>query len=197
MALFFFSLGLRGIITKKPFVVSSRWLFRCFVAAFTPFLFLPFAFHVPRDRDHLGMLVILSWLNPIMFLCVCVFMWLLLRGYLAFGVTDSSFREALLASLEKLDLPYEETVGALRLPSVGADLQLAVQSWIGTGRISVKQRQHHGLLENIVSCMNEHYRFLTVNMNPISCVLHIVMAIFMAVLAGGIYLAGTLLEKVA
>jgi len=124
-------------------------------------------------------------------------MWFALRGYLAFAVTGSSFREGLVASLKKLQLPYEETVGTMRLPSVGADLQVAVQSWIGTGQVKVKQNQYSGVLKDIVKGMNEHYRTSTVKINLISCVFHVVMGVFMAVFGVVMYMAGTLLDKLA
>ena len=67
-------------------------------------------------------------------------MWYQLKGYVAYAVTDTSFREALLAALQKLQYPHEETLSTIRLTSIDADLQVAVQSWMGAGVIKVKQR---------------------------------------------------------
>ena len=80
-----------------------------------------------------------------------------LKGYTAYAVTDTSFREALLAALQKLQLPYEESLSVIRLTSINADLQVAVQSWMGTGIIKVKQRTHKPVLRQVVNAMNEYF----------------------------------------
>lgn len=106
-------------------------------------------------------------------------------GYIAFGVTDVSFREGLLASLKKLNLDHEETMSILRLPTIGADLQVAVQSWIGTAQIKMKQRQFRRVLVDIVNNMNEYYQNSAVSkMNLTSCIFYVVMGVFLVVFAG-------------
>ncbi len=104
--------------------------------------------------------------------------WYSLRGYVTFGVTDVSFQEALLAALEKLQLPYEESLSAIRLTSIQADLQVSVQSWTGSALIKVKQRTHRSALREIVNTMNEYFRTSFVSTNMISCIFFLVMAIF-------------------
>jgi hypothetical protein len=183
MALFFFGVGLRGIIARKPFLFSARWLYVLVLLTFVPSILQPFLFPIPRAGGESDMLAILPWMNPIMFTVLAAFMWFTLRGYLAFAVTDSSFRDGLLASLKKLDLPHEEKLAALRLPSVGADLQVAVQSWIGTGQVKVKQRQFGGLLGDIVRGMNEYYQSSTVPVNLTCCIFYVLMGVFMVVFA--------------
>ena len=104
--------------------------------------------------------------------------WYSLRGYITYGVTDGSFREVLLAALEKLQLPYEESFSAIRLTSIQADLQVSVQSWIGTGIVKVKQRAHRSTLREIVNTMNEHFRTSSVSTNMIPCIFSIVTGVF-------------------
>ena len=107
-----------------------------------------------------------------------------LKGYVACGVTDTSFREALLAALEKLQLPYEEKLSAIRLTSVEADLQVSVQSWVGVGVIKMKQREHRSLLTEIVTEMNVHFRVSSAPINLLSCIFYVVMGVIMVI--GGI-----------
>ena len=139
MALFFLVIGLRGIVLKKPFLISARWLFILVLLGFSPGMF-QFAW-LPKFSGGPGMLLALGWLIPVMFIVILVFLYLTLRGYTAFGVTDKSFRDGLLYSLSKLNLPHEETLATLRLPTIGADLQVSAQSWMGTGQVKMKQRQ--------------------------------------------------------
>jgi hypothetical protein len=181
LALFMIIVGLRGIVTRKPFLLSARWLFAVMVLAIVPVVLQPFLVQVPRVGDEAA---ILFWLGPLMFAGVVIFMWFTLRGYLAFAVTDSSFREGLLASLNKLELPHEEKLATLRLPSVRADLQVAVQSWIGTGQIKVKQRQFTGLLRGIVKGMNAYYQSSTVPVNLACCIFYVAMGVLVIVSAG-------------
>ena len=183
MALFFFAVGLRGVVTKKPFVISSRWLLGLVLLGFAPSLLQPFLFPITRLGDGSGMLAILSWLTPVMLIVLAVFLWFTLRGYMAFAVTDASFREGVLASLRKLELTHEERLAALRLPSVGADLQVAVQSWIGTGQLKMKQRQFGGLLGDIAKGMNEYYQSATVPVNLMCCIFYVLLGVFMVVFA--------------
>ena len=122
-AAFFFVIGLRGILTKRPFLLSSRWLLLVMFIGLIPAILIPV--FLPGDSPF-----ILKWLNPSIFTLLLVMMCFALKGYVAYAVTDTSFRDALLTSLQKLDLPHEETISTIRLTSVEVDLQVSVQSWI-------------------------------------------------------------------
>jgi hypothetical protein len=188
MALFFLVIGLRGIVFKKPFLISTRWLFVLVLLGFSPGMF-QFAW-LPKFSGGPGMLLALGWLIPAMFIVILVFLYLTLRGYTAFGVTDKSFREGLLYSLRKLNLPYEETLATLRLPTIGADLQVSAQSWMGTGQVKMKQRQFSTVLRDIVNGMNEYYQSGAVSeVNLTCCIFYAVIGVFLAALAG-IFLFG-------
>jgi hypothetical protein len=184
MALFFLAIGLRGVVTRKPFLLSSRWLLGLVFLGFAPSIIHPFRFPPPPAGVGGGSLNLLLWLNPAMLVVLAVFMWLSLRGYMAFGVTDASFREGLLATLGKLQLPHEETLGAIRLPSAGVDLQVAVQSWIGIAQVKAKQRQDGGVLADVAAGMNEYFQAASVPTNLTGCVFYVVMGLFMLVFAG-------------
>jgi hypothetical protein len=184
MALFFLAVGLRGVVTRKPFLLSSRWLLGLVFLSFAPSIIQPFLLPPPPAGVGGGGLNLLVWLNPAMFVVLAVFMWLSLRGYMAFGVTDGSFREGLLTALGNLQLPHEETLGAIRLPSAGVDLQVAVQSWIGFAQVKAKQRKGGGVLADVAAGMNEYFRSASVATNLTGCVFYVVMGLFMLVFAG-------------
>ena len=128
-----------------------------------------------------------------MFPVMAVFFWLQMKGYLAFAVTGKSFRDGLLAALDKLQLPYEETLSSIRLTSVEADLQVAVQSWIGTGQIKVRPGRHGPLLKKIVQAMKEHFRTAAVETNMIVCVFFLILGIFSILMAMAPLFRGSLL----
>lgn len=173
-AIFFLTVGLRGILTKRPFLISQRWFLSIMCAIIIPTILLPSLLSFPGN-------FFMRWGNPLMFGFILLMMCYQMRGYAAYAVTDTSFREALVEALQKLQLPYEESVSLIRLTSIDADLQVSVQGWMGTGLIKVKQRAHRSVLREIVKTMNEHFRMSAVPTNMISCVFSVVIGGFMVI----------------
>ena len=188
--IFYLALGMRGILTKRPFMISNRWLLAniLVVAIPLPLILLPLLSVLDSSSD--TFIHSLKWLNVIlwgMILFVIVMFWYSLRGYVAHGVTDVSFRESLLAALEKLQFPYEESLSAIRLTAIEADLQVSVQAWIGSGIIKVKQRRYRSKLKEIVGVMNEDFRrsSVSIKMTPFICML--VIGIFEVLFAAAMF----------
>ena len=179
-AVFFLVIGLRGILIKRPFLISQRWFLSIMFAAFIPVILQSFLLRLPNDFN------LINWLNPLIFGFILLMMCYQMRGYTAYAVTDTSFREALVEVLQKLQLPYEESVSLIRLTSIEADLQVSVQGWMGTGQIKVKQRVHGSVLREIVNAMNDHFRMSSVPTNMITCVFLLIMGGFMVMSAIGI-----------
>ena len=176
-AIFFLVIGLRGILTKRPFVISQRWFLSIMFAVFIPTILQSLLLRLPNGFN------LINWLNPLIFGFILLMMCYQMRGYTAYAVTDTSFREALIEALQRLQLPYEESVSLIRLTSIEADLQVSVQGWMGTGLIKIKQRAHRSVLKEIVNAMNEHFRISSVPTNMITCVFLLVMGIFMVIFA--------------
>lgn len=165
MAVFMLILGLRGLLTKRPFLISARWMFIAFMVVFLP----PAVSNILSPHPFRSSYQLLEWLPVLMILVVSVLLWIQMKGYLAFGVTEKSFRDGLLAALEKLQLPFEESLSSIHLTSIGVHLQVAVQSWVGSGQIKVKKGRHSPLLKKIVQAMNGHFRTSRVETNIIAC----------------------------
>ncbi len=174
LAAFFLVIGLRGILTRKPFLLSNRWLLSLMFIIFVPNIILPLI--LPSSTPFL-----VKWLNPVIFTVVLAMMCFALKGYAAYGVTDTSFREALLNALEKLQLPYEESLSSIRITSVDADLQVSIQSWLGAGMIKIKQRGHLSLLTEIVTAMNEYFRVSTTPAKLLTCIFYMIMGVVMVI----------------
>ena len=138
-----------------------------------------------RSNFNLNARNFIHWLNPPLFGFILLMMWYQLKGYVAYAVTDTSFREALLAALQRLQLPYKESLSAIRLTSIEADLQVSVQATAGTGLIKVKQRAHRPVLREIVNAMNEYYRTSSTSTKMTTCVLFLGMGVFMVLCAIG------------
>ena len=170
-------MGLRGLVTRRPFLFSGRWILFFTLAMFLGMMVPSLSFPSSSPQP----LQMMEWLpfliSLLFFLIMAVLLWLQTRGYQAFAVTGKSFRDGLLAALETLQLPYEESLSSIRLTSVDAELQVAVQSWMGSAQIKVRPGRHGPLLKKIVQGMREHFRNATVETNVISCVLYLIFGI--------------------
>ena len=168
IGIFFLITGLKGLLTKRPFLISNTWM-----------LVMMFVLFVPMGLSSLTILDVnpITWVMPILYTALLVMMCYQLKGYVAFAITDTSFREALVAALQRLELPYEESLSVIRLTSVEADLQVSIQSWMGTGVIKTKHRAHRSVLKEVVDAMNEYFRTSSVSTNMITCVFWVVMGV--------------------
>jgi hypothetical protein len=181
MAIFFLTIGLRGVLIRRPFLVSNRWWLSIMFVGFIAITLLSFSFSI-RESFYA-----MNWVIPLILGLLLLRGWFHYRGYTAYAVTDTSFREALLAALQKLQLSYEESLSVIRLTSVEADLQVSVHSLMGTGIIRVKQRAHQTVLREVVNAMNEYFRISSLPTNMISCVFDLVMGAIVVILAIGMF----------
>ena len=177
MAIFFLVTGFWGILTKRPFLISQRWFLSIMFVVLIPAILQSLLLRLPDSFNSM------NWLHPLMFGVILLMMCYQMRGYVAYGVTDTSFREGLIEALQKLQLPYEESLSVIHLTSIEADLQVSVQGWMGTGIIKSKQRAHRSVLKEIVHAMNKHFRMASVPTNMITCVFLLIMGVITIMLA--------------
>ncbi len=190
-------IGLRGVVTKRPFLVSDRLIIGIMsISALLSVTALPFiacgglffdepfsAFNVGSVGGNdfsfkfVGIILLIAFL--IVFFLPLGIAFFALRdqtdGYSAFGVTDESFQEALHSALNKLNLPFEETIFRLRLTSTGADLQAVVQSAMGIGQLTIKPSEHRPILKNIADAMNEYFTKTSGKLNVAASIYSIIM----------------------
>jgi hypothetical protein len=187
------AIGLRGAVTKRPFLVSLRhfvWIMSIpallSVTAVGglifdgPFNDEPF-YALAVGFDFVGIILLLVFLLP--FGITFFVIWKQAEGYSAFGVTDQSFQEALHSALNKLNLPFEETIFRLRLTSIGADLQVAIQSSIGLGQLTIKQSEHRPVLKNIADAMNEYFKTTSGKLNTVASIYFIIIGALVIIAA--------------
>ena len=195
----FLVVGIRGFKTQRPFLISLRWVSRA-VLVFSVSLFLAaviFCFSVfsspPSLSTSLSALVFSVCSLPI---TVCSLLSVWMKGYTAFGATYAPFREALIATLEELQLSYEEPFSIrrptsllskrhIKLTSVEADLQISM--WIGAVHFAVKQDEHYPLLTEISNGMNRYFHTSSVRPSMIPFAFHLLAAVgvITAVIASG------------
>lgn len=186
IGIYFLSIGLRGTITKRPFLLSARQLKWFLLLCCAPGLIYSVAiiFFFQRLSRHASALQFAQWLNIILLGVLIFVLWKQSSGYIVFGVTEESFREALVSALTKLNIPFQETISRLRLTEANADLQAAVNAGMGMAQLRIKPGQHGPLLKQIGETMSEYYRSTTVQVNQIACVVYTILGAFMIAFAG-------------
>ncbi len=127
--LFFLAISSKGFLTRKPVLLSNRWFFALFVTLlFPPILFIGFHTH--------GILS-LNLMNGAMGATVLLVLWYLwkfyVNGYSVFGISDKSFRKALLQSLGQVKLKYTEDMMGIHIKS--SNTTLKTSNFMGVGHI--------------------------------------------------------------
>ena len=180
MSIFFLIIGVKVVLTKRPLFISSRYFFAFTVLGFSP-QFVNTAVLLSKGvPTNLSIILLMS---PIVFICLLIFFWLQMTGYIAIGISDDSFREALHFSLKKNELAFEEQLSAIKLTSINAHLQIAIQSWIGAGQLKLKKKNDKSVLPQIISGMNDFYIENDIKPNNITSAFYTIMGIFMLIFA--------------
>ncbi len=179
--LYVFGIGIWGLTKKRPLVFAARQLMWFMVAIYIPLTIQSFVplFESWGRRDPL--FIVMPIIQVAMFVLLVFIFWRQMTGYMIFGVSDETFREALISALNKLNLPYQETISKIKLTSLDADLQAAVASWMGTAQIRIKQSQHVRYAKDIASAMDEYYKNNTVKVNNIAFIVYLLLGILMLV----------------
>jgi len=158
MSGFLLVIGVKGILDKKPFLLPA-YAFNWIMAVYLLLNYIIPGIKLISDTPGEPLYIFLGFLAPILMVAALAFaVWQNMIGYSAYGVTRESFKAALHSALEKLNLPYTDLVSRIELPSIGADLQVSVQTWWGIGELKVKPGKHRQMLRTIVKDMNEYFR---------------------------------------
>jgi hypothetical protein len=147
LAAAFLSVGLRGLIGRRPLVYSARWLVGLFAVILLQQLTPLLSDGSFAQLNH-GALV--SRLLPVLALGVLVVFWFYSRGYVVFGVTGATLHDALRHTLGERGLSHEDTADALHLPSERLVLQLQSNDWGGSASVKVTPARGKPLLRELM-----------------------------------------------
>lgn len=184
LSLSMLSLGLAVVVMKRPIVLAARWFLLFVMLSFVPNAVLPFFGGGSVGTSG----TVLRWSGPAILLVVAAFLAWSMRGYVLIGVTQSSARSALLATLDDLGHRYEETLGAIRVSALEMDILVAVQSWTGSGQIKAKGK-HVATMRQVSRGMNSYFKHNRVSVNLVSPLLYVVLGVMMAVMVVAIIVA--------
>ncbi len=181
--LYTLGIGILGLARKRPFAFSARALMWVLFLAFLPNLVNSFIPLFDRWQPVDLFLLTMPFINLALMVMLVFVFWRQMTGYIVFGVYDETFRDALTATLNKLNIRFQETISKIRLVELDADLQAAVAGWMGSAQIRIKQHKQAQLIKKIAAGMNEYYSSTPVRVNNVAFVVYIILGILMLIMA--------------
>ncbi|MFM9196139.1 MAG: hypothetical protein ACKOWG_10430 [Planctomycetia bacterium] len=163
-------IGIRGLVRRRPIVFSSRTVMLPVMAilATSGFgavclvgwtaAFRPWDTHALLGVGALAAQAAIS-------LCLMYILWREATGYLAYGVGDDSFRDALVLALHRHGHPFRETLTKIELLDPHVEIRAVVQPKIGTALIRTAHRRDGHHVAALAAAMNAHYRLEPVAFN--------------------------------
>ncbi|HUN24553.1 MAG TPA: hypothetical protein PK299_15595 [Anaerolineales bacterium] len=199
IGLYAFGIGAWGFVKKRPLIVAARQLMWFLLAIYVPQTIQAFV-SLPSFWGRGDLFFTIIPIIEIVALVLLVFIfWRQMAGYMILGVSDETFREALVSALNKLNLPYQETISKIKLTGLGADMQVVVASWTGTAQIRIKQWRHVRYTKKIALAMDDYYKNNPVKVNNSAFIVYlllgILMIVFVVVVAFGFFGSGFLFRS--
>lgn len=179
MAAFFLFVGVKVVVSGKPLFLPSRLFFAFMLLAVSP-QFINALEILAGPHTEIPFLLLLT---PFMWVVLLSFFWVQMQGYTAIGISDDSFRNAVHHALNENHIKFEEQISVIKLTELDTRLQVAVQSWVGTGQLKLRKSNTDGLLAKLVSGINGYYLSHKIKANNVTSVFYIVMGLFMLAFA--------------
>ena len=174
IAVFLVFIALKTLLGRRPLVLSARWLVGLMFMACLPVFLTPWRYVVMN-----------AWLVPEIFgvFLGLGLMWIQMKGYTVYGVSDTYFREALLASAASLGYTMEETMSGLKIKETGEVIKVFIPRWMGTADLKPAKRQSAKLVAQLAHGMNEYFKTHTGKMNYTTSYFYLATAAIMITLA--------------
>jgi hypothetical protein len=147
-------LGIRALIVRRPILLPSRLLACITILGISPMLLSSVEFILSDYGGFISRNGIFILLTTLVIIVITLHA---TSGYTAIGVTQESLRGALQSTLERLDIPYQESLSRFQLKSIGADLQISVSNWLGIVQISINKRRYKPMLKSIVQGTKQQF----------------------------------------
>jgi hypothetical protein len=184
LSLLSFALGLKGILKKKPFVISERWIcLPLFISLLSQLIRTTIPLFINnKSLTNLDFTLCLSMYAIAISLFLKVFF--LLSGYIVFGITKESFSKALKASsLSVNNLPSMISIGE-KYPIL---VEIRIYENLGFGSFRTCHL-HRARMKEVADMMNVFFSSTTNAYNMNLCYLSIVSGILFIIIFLSIFL---------
>lgn len=148
--LFTFGIGICILVTGRPLLFNERWsvVYVAVVCSPLPIISLMEFFEFQDTILLLNLLIFL----------LLIYLAMRLKSFSAIGITDESFRLAIHAALQQLNIPYELIVGYIKLTSHDLELQVIIHASRGIAVLKMKQSNGKPILDEIVKAVVAYYQ---------------------------------------
>ena len=102
---------------------------------------------------------------------------------MAFAISDTYFREALLASASSLGFSIEETMSRLKIKETGQEMQVAIQGWIGTAQLKSTSKESNDTVKQIANGMAKYFESTPGKMNFMTSYFYLIIGVFMVAMS--------------
>ena len=178
VTIFFFIIALRLLIQRRPLLLSSRWTIALIAVAFAPTILNAFFLKgISKGID------LMFWINPLMFGTLFVFIVIQMKGYIAYGVTEAYFREALLSTVASLGYTAEETMSCLRIKETGQEIKVMIQGLTGSAQLRPKSKDSTALVKQIAHGMTAYFKNHTGKTNMLVAYFYLIIGALLLVTA--------------
>jgi hypothetical protein len=190
IAVFLFFVGGSVLKKKKPIAFSSQWLFALMIAALLPSII----FNIKDFFSELGQTgryisdILMPLLISLMYFVLLFFIRIQMQGYIFIGITDETLRNALLYGLRELGVPFEEVLTKIRLPDYNTEMNVSIQSWLGSGQIRIKDKNRRPFLSDLTSRMRDYFEKDNIPLKKLTAVFYVIIGVFMTLLVIGMFM---------
>lgn len=156
---FYIALGLRVMLAKNPFIRSQLWVA---VISFAPLTAVSLTTVWPRYPAQ-------SWLPAFvavggMTIMCGIALWHF-SGCVVIGTTGTALRDALRHALRRLNLSYEESAQAFRLPALNNELTVEAMSFDGMFALRLKKFGDRSAIRQLAVELNDFFRTASAQTN--------------------------------
>lgn len=160
-ALFFLYIGVKVFYSAHPIFISAKTFF-FFLSMIIGSILI---YQIDKQLQSETPVELSIFITPIMSFIVLSYFWFQMKGYIAVGVSDRTLRDAINYSLEVNKLKYEDLMTGTHLKDVNAKLDVSIQDWVATGQVKVHSIKNKGLLDALISGVNDFYRTKAIEAN--------------------------------
>ena len=160
-ALFFLYIGVKVSYSNHPIFISAKTFF-FFLSMIIGSILI---YQIDKQLQSETPVELSIFITPIMSFIVLSYFWFQMKGYIAVGVSDRTLRDAINYSLEVNQLNYEDLITGIHLKDLNAKLDISIQDWVATGQVKVHSIKNKGLLDALMSGVNDFYRTKAIEAN--------------------------------
>ncbi len=117
---------------------------------------------------------------PLVWILIIAISWRASSGYSIYGISSSGLRQALLAVLQKLDLPYTEDMTGITLTSYNAKLGTSMTGF-GVCRLRTSNKQARPVLKQVATELGIYFKTNKVKMSYTFNILYMLIGLILII----------------